>query len=100
VEQGIRTASSVGLLIRVFDFAIAACAAKDSGKVSKALTVLEQGLDPHAFPELARSLSAIYRYCRTLLEKQAFGEVAHFLVALRDTFTKVKAGNLSTRKEG
>ena len=64
---------------------------RDADRVLKSLTLLEQSLNPHAFPELGRSLRGIYRYCRTLLDRQAFDEAASYLRALHDAWIAVRA---------
>ena len=63
---------------------------RDADRVSKSLALLEQSLNPHAFPELGRSLLDIYRYCQTLLDTQSFDEAAFYLRTLRDAWMKVK----------
>jgi flagellin-specific chaperone FliS len=92
LEQEIMAAGRVDLVIRTFEVAIAACTQGDVDKTLKALAVLEQSLNAHAFPELAKTLSRIYRYCRDLVLKGAFREVRGYLDVLRDAWVDVKAG--------
>jgi flagellin-specific chaperone FliS len=92
LEQEIMAAGRVDLVIRTFEVAIAACNQGDVDKTLKALAVLEQGLNAHAFPELAETLSHIYRYCRDLVLKGAFREAQGYLDVLRDAWVEVKAG--------
>lgn len=91
MEQEIWAAPSVDLLILAFDYAVAACAARDVDKVSKSLTLLEQSLNPRAFPELGHSLARIYRFCRVLLQRQDFEGVLSCLRTLRTAWMEVKA---------
>ncbi len=85
-------AGRVDLVIRTFEVAIAACNQGDVDKTLKALAVLEQSLNAHAFPELAKTLFRIYRYCRDLVLKGAFREARGYLDVLRDAWVEVKAG--------
>ena len=87
-------AGRVDLVIRTFEVAIAACNQGDVDKTLKALAVLEQGLNTHAFPELAETLSRIYRYCRDLVLKGAFREARGYLGVLHDAWVEV-----NTREE-
>jgi flagellin-specific chaperone FliS len=91
LEQEISAAHSVDLVIYAFDYAIAACVARDAVKASKSLTLLEQSLNPHAFPELGHTLAGIYRFCRMLLGEQKFDEALFYLRILRSAWTEVKA---------
>jgi len=92
LEQEIMAAGRVDLVIRTFEVAIAACNQRNSPKALKALTLLEQSLNTNAFPELATTLSRIYRYCRDLILKGAFREALGYLDVLRDAWLDVKAG--------
>ena len=85
-------AGRVDLVIRTFEVAIAACNQENSPKALKALEVLEQSLNAHAFPELVTTLSRIYRYCRDLTLEGAFREARGYLDVLRDAWLEVKAG--------
>lgn len=85
-------AGRVDLVIRTFEVAITACNQGNPDKVLKALAVLEQSLNTHAFPELATRLSRLYRYCGDLVLKGAFREARGYLDALRDAWVEVKAG--------
>lgn len=91
LEQEIRSAPSVDLVIRALDYAISACMTRDADKVAKSLSLLEQSLNPHAFPEFSRSLAGIYGFCRILLEEQKFDEALFYISALHAAWMEVKA---------
>jgi hypothetical protein len=90
LEQEISAAHSVDLVIYAFDYAIVACVARDAAKASKSLNLLEQSLNPHAFPELGHALAGIYRFCRTLLGEERFDEALLYLRILRSAWIEVK----------
>jgi len=92
LEQEIMAAGRVDLVIRTLEVAIVACNQENSGKALKALGILEQSLNTHAFPELVATLARIYRYCRDLVLKGAFREARGYLDVLRDAWLEVKAG--------
>ena len=91
LEQQMTGAEALDLLIKTFDYAIAACDRRDTAKVEKGLTALEQGLDFEPSRELAASLASLYRHCRDLLARQEFDEISGFLGSLRDSWRVVKA---------
>jgi len=93
-------AGRVDLVIRTFEVAVAACNQADAGKTLKALSVLEQSLNAHVFPELAQTLSRIYRYCRDLVLKGAFREARGYFEVLRDAWIEVKAGSVAASLSG
>jgi hypothetical protein len=82
---------SFDLVISMFDFTLAACIEQDSTKTLKGLTVLEQTLNFHAHPDVARAFCSIYRYCRYLVSNDRFEEASSHLRVLRDSWGEAKA---------
>jgi flagellin-specific chaperone FliS len=84
------TASPVVRLLTVYDYALSACKGQRLWELSKALRVLNEGLD-FDFP-MAYNLAALYDWCGELGRRQEWDEAARILSELRASWAAAARG--------
>ena len=80
--------TSVELLVKVYDVAIASCKQGDSQRLSRALVELIGGLN-FDHREIAIGLFRMYNYCLRNAKSGRFDLVEPVLIELRDVWSKV-----------
>ena len=80
--------SSVELLIKVYDVAIASCKAGDAQRLSRALVELVGALN-FEHREIAVGLFRMYNYCLRNAKQGRFDLVEPVLMELRDVWSRV-----------
>lgn len=88
-KQAVMNASPLGLVVKLYDFAIQASYREDSERLVDILSTLIEGLNFDHEP--ADQLFELYRYCQDQARKQNFEEVRELLEPLRDAWEQ--AGN-------
>lgn len=77
------------LIMKIYDFAIAKCKAKDIIKTNAALNELIYALnyDTKEVEEISLGLLKLYKYCQEEMRKRNYDVVLKILLELRETWT-------------
>ncbi|MFQ5343188.1 MAG: flagellar export chaperone FliS [Anaerolineae bacterium] len=84
-QQQVVSSSPVERLLIVYDVALQACAQQRLERFGQAVGVLQDSLDLSQ-GQVATSLLSLYLYCGDLARQGRWGEAAHILRELRDSW--------------
>ncbi len=89
VEENLHGLNPVQLLIKLYDVAIASCARRDQGQLSRALVELIAALD-FEHRDTALGLFRLYNYCLRQAKTGQFDAVQPILCELRDVWAQTQ----------
>jgi flagellin-specific chaperone FliS len=90
IERQVTGMQSLDIVIGMLDYCLFATSVRDASKTTKGLIALEESLDFHDSPELARLFRRVYEYCRHLAWEGRFDEAHNCLSLLRDAWGEAK----------
>jgi len=90
LEKEIAGLDPMGLILKIYDVAIAGCVQQNPDRVSRALVELIASLN-FEHQEVATSLFRMYEYCMRCAKSSQFDEAMKILKDLRQTWTEIPA---------
>lgn len=87
IAEQVNAMTSVEVLVKLYDVAIASCSQQDASRLSHALVELIAALN-FEHREIAVGLFRLYNYCLRNAKMERFDLVRPILVELRDTWRK------------
>ena len=93
--QEILSMSPEQLVLKLYDYVIAACKGRDSKKASSGLAVLIDSLDFEA-GEMATGLFRLYRYAMEKVKTEHFDEALKVVGGLREAWTEAFKSSSAT----
>lgn len=89
-RQAIMNASSLQLVVKLYDLLLQATYRKDQKRVREVLNTLTESLNFDYEP--AEELFQLYQYCQDLARKENYEEIREILEPLRDAWNKAAKG--------
>ncbi len=85
-QQAVRSASPEGIILKLYDLAVASCRSGDRPKVRAVIVELLSSLDFEKGGEIAERLSEIYQFCLTESAMGDLGVIEEVMGGLRDAW--------------